>query len=224
MPADALAVLRTDSKDSIYFRVGTRDGAFVAGDADLPMPSTAASNPGRPNAVYRGNPVRLVAYRTYAGNDEITVTMGETLHKRSDFTASGSSAARSRPTGSCSASSSRSFGSACSLSLQPLRDMEREITKRSAQDLTPVERRRHAERDPQPRRRAQSLVRDGDATTPTSQRQFLDNAAHQLRTPLAGIQAQVEVLCADEPDAKRRERLQRVLDAARGSAAPRSSC
>ncbi len=85
LPADALAILRADSKDSIYFRVGTGDGTLVAGDPDLPMPSTAASNPGRSNAVYRGNPVRLIAYRTYAGNDEITVTMGETLHKRTDL-------------------------------------------------------------------------------------------------------------------------------------------
>src|SRR5262249_40593721 len=85
LPTDALAVLRADSQDSVYFLVATRDGTFVAGDPDLPMPSTATSNPGQTNGVYRGSPVRLVAYRTYAGSEEITVTMGETLNKRNDF-------------------------------------------------------------------------------------------------------------------------------------------
>src|SRR4029077_2221388 len=47
------------------------------------------------------------------------------------------------------------------------------------------------------------------------QRQFLDNAAHQLRTPLAGIQAQVEVLSHDAPRAARRDHLHGVLGAAR---------
>jgi two-component system, OmpR family, sensor histidine kinase TctE len=213
LPANALAVLRADSKDSIYFRVGARDDTFVAGDADLPMPSTAASNPGRLNAVYRGNPVRLVAYRTYVDNDEITVTMGETLHKRTDLTA--------RILGSALATDVLVLGIILAiiwisvhLSLQPLRDIEREISKRSAQDLTPV----GAGDTPSEVRglvdelnRLFATVSDNAA----SQRQFLDNAAHQLRTPLAGIQAQVEVLCADERDTKRRERLQRVLDAAR---------
>jgi len=213
LPADALAVLRADSRDSIYFRVGARDNTFVAGDPDLPMPSTAASNPGRLDAVYRGNPIRLVAYRTYAGNDEITVTMGETLHKRTDL--------RTRIIGSALATDVLVLGIilaiiwiSVQLSLQPLRDMEKEIAKRSAYDLTPV----GAGEPPTEVRglvdelnRLFATVRDNAA----SQRQFLDNAAHQLRTPLAGIQAQVEVLCADEPDTKRRERLQRVLDAAR---------
>jgi len=213
LPSDALAVLRADSKDSIYFRVATRDGAFVAGDADLPMASTAASNPGRSNGVYRGTPVRLIAYRTYAGNDEITVTMGETLNKRSDFS--------KRIIGSALATDGLVLGIILAiiwfsvrLSLQPLRDMEREISRRSAQDLTPVS---SGDTPSEVRGLVDALnrlfatVRDNA----TSQRQFLDNAAHQLRTPLAGIQAQVEVLCAGEPDSKRRERLQRVLDAAR---------
>jgi two-component system sensor histidine kinase TctE len=213
LPADALAVLRADSKDSIYFRVGALDGAFVAGDPDLPMPSTALSNPGRINAQYRGTPVRLIAYRTYAGNDEITVTMGETLNKRTEL--------GERILGSALATDGLVLGIilvliwiSVRLSLQPLREMEEEISKRPAQDLTPVGT-RHTPAEVRglvdALNRLFATVRDNA----TSQRQFLDNAAHQLRTPLAGIQAQVEVLCAGETDTKRRERLQRVLDAAR---------
>ena len=213
LPPDAVAVLRTDSKDSIYFRVGTPDGALVAGDADLPTPPASASNPRRGYAQYRGEPVRLVAYKTYEGNQELTVTMGETLNKRT--------ALSERILGSALATDGLVLGIilvligiSVRLSLQPLREMEEEISKRSAQDLTPVA----AGEAPAEIRglvaalnRLFGTVRENAA----SQRQFLDNAAHQLRTPLAGIQAQVELLSQDEPDATRRERLQRVLDAAR---------
>jgi two-component system sensor histidine kinase TctE len=213
LPPDALGMLRAQSKDSIYFRVGTRDGALVAGDADLPTPPASASNPRRGYSQYRGETVRLVAYKTYAGNQEMTVTMGETLNKRT--------ALSERILGSALATDGLVLGImlvliwiSVRLSLEPLREMEEEISRRSAQDLTPVA---AGEAPAEVRGLVAALnrlfgtVRENAA----SQRQFLDNAAHQLRTPLAGIQAQVELLSKDEPDARRRERLQRVLDAAR---------
>jgi two-component system sensor histidine kinase TctE len=97
------------------------------------------------------------------------------------------------------------------LSLDPLRDVEREIARRSARDLTPL----NVERVPSEihglvatLNRLFSTVGDHAAR----QRQFLDNAAHQLRTPLAGIQAQLELMAADEPSLSRKQRLQHVLD------------
>jgi two-component system sensor histidine kinase TctE len=100
------------------------------------------------------------------------------------------------------------------MSLEPLRTVERQVSRRSARDLTPIA------IGPVPAEirslvvalnRLFRLVRD----TATSQRQFLDNAAHQLRTPLAGIQAQLELLCAEEHEPERLARLTRILDGAR---------
>ncbi len=48
-----------------------------------------------------------------------------------------------------------------------------------------------------------------------SQQQFLESAAHQLRTPLAGVQAQLELLMAEEPRKCTRERLALTLGATR---------
>ena len=54
LPADALAVLRTDSKDSIYFRVGARDDAFVAGIPTCRCRRRPRQIQADLNGVYRG--------------------------------------------------------------------------------------------------------------------------------------------------------------------------
>src|SRR5262247_4455709 len=42
LPAAAIAVLRTDAVDSIYFRVSGPDESIIAGDADLPQAPQSA--------------------------------------------------------------------------------------------------------------------------------------------------------------------------------------
>ena len=213
LPPDALAIVRADSKDSVFFRVTAADGTFVAGDADLPDVARGTRSSLKIDAEYRDMPVRLVGYRTYAGNFGFTVTMGETTHKRAEM--------RSRVLTSALATDGVVLGLILTLiwfsvnrSLAPLRALEDQISRRSANDLTPV-----AVGDvPAEIRgvvaalnRLFGLVREGA----TSQRRFLDNAAHQLRTPLTGIQAQLELMCDSEDDPIRRQRMLRVLDGAR---------
>jgi two-component system sensor histidine kinase TctE len=213
LPPDALAIVRADSKDSVFFRVSAADGTFIAGDADLPDPSRISPNRLQTDAEYRGVPVRLVGYRTYAGNYGFSVTMGETMHKRDEM--------RARLLYSAVAADGVVLGLILTLiwfsvnrSLAPLRNVEEQISRRSAHDLTPV-----AVGDvPAEIRglvtalnRLFDLVREGSR----SQRKFLDNAAHQLRTPLTGIQAQLELMCGSEEDSGRRQRLERILDGAR---------
>ena len=213
LPPDALAIVRADSKDSVFFRVTSADGTFVAGDADLPDVARATRSRLQVDAEYRDMPVRLVGYRTYAGNFGFTVTMGETTHKRDEM--------RSRILTSALATDGVVLGLILTLiwfsvnrSLAPLRALEHQISRRSANDLTPV-----AVGDvPAEIRgvvaalnRLFGLVREGAV----SQRRFLDNAAHQLRTPLTGIQAQLELMCDSEEDPIRRQRMLRILDGAR---------
>ncbi len=213
LPPDALDVLRADSSDSIYFRVSSADGMFVAGDADLPILTTTYANPAQRDTTYHGMPVRLVAYTTFANDETLTVTMGETMHKRVRT--------RDRIRTSVIATDliilSVILGLilvGVKLSFKPLRQVEDQIARRSAQDLTPLS----IQQVPVEIRRivlALNNLFDLVSESAARQRQFLDNAAHQLRTPLAGIQAQLENMCADEPNPLRRERLERVLDGAR---------
>jgi two-component system sensor histidine kinase TctE len=209
LPADALEVLRADSRDSIYFRVSSSDGMFVAGDADLPEVGPSSVNPAQMDSVYRGAPVRLVAYTTFTSDAVLTVTMGETTHKRVRT--------RNRILTSAIATDLVVLGIILSLiwfgtglSLRPLRQVENQIARRSAHDLTPLS----IEEVPTEIQRIVLALNDLFKTVSDNaarQRQFLDNAAHQLRTPLAGIQAQLELMCVDEPNAARRDRLERIL-------------
>jgi two-component system sensor histidine kinase TctE len=213
LPPDALAIVRADSKDSVFFRVSAADGSFIAGDVDLPDPTRLPGNRLQTYAEYHGMPVRLVGYRTYSGNYAFSVTMGETTHKRDQM--------RARLLSGAVVTDGVVLGVILSLiwfsvnrSLAPLRAVEDQISRRSAHDLTPVA---VGDVPAEIRGVVAALnrlfvrVREGAQ----SQRRFLDNAAHQLRTPLTGIQAQLELMCGGEEDPSRRQRLERILDGAR---------
>ena len=212
LPQDLLAILRPDARDSTFFRVGLSDGTFIAGNEDLPTPSSA-SNPSLADTTYRGMRVRVVAFRTFADGERITVTTGETTAKRDE--------ARNSALLSSVVTDAVVVGIIVLLiwlsvrwSLDPLREVEDEIKRRSARDLTPLD----VARVPDEIRGLVTTLNRLFTTVGEhagKQRQFLDNAAHQLRTPLAGIQAQLELMAADEPNPDRQVRLRRVLDASR---------
>jgi len=212
LPQELLAILRPGARDSTFFRVGLSDGTFVAGNEDLPTPSSA-SNPSLADTTYRGMRVRVVAFRSFADGERITVTTGETTAQRDE--------ARNSALLSSVVTDTVVIGIIVLLiwlsvrwSLDPLREVEDEIKRRSARDLTPLD----GARIPDEIRGLVTTLNRLFVTVGEhagKQRQFLDNAAHQLRTPLAGIQAQLELMTADEPSPERQTRLRRVLDAAR---------
>jgi two-component system sensor histidine kinase TctE len=84
--------------------------------------------------------------------------------------------------------------------LQPLADLTRSIDDRSARDLTPIP-------DADVPLEVRSLTHTLNALmrrlgeSMTTQRRFIENAAHQLRTPLAGLKLQAELAArSDKPD------------------------
>ena len=100
------------------------------------------------------------------------------------------------------------------LGLTPLHTLREQIARRSARELEPLD---TGSVPAEVRGLVEVLnrllvtVRDSS----TAQRQFLENAAHQLRTPLAGIQAQLELLAAEESAQPFRGRLLDLHKAAR---------
>jgi two-component system sensor histidine kinase TctE len=213
LPPEAVAILRADSSDSVYYRVSDSNGHLIAGDADLPEAPRSNVNPSRADARFLGEPIRVVSYRTYTNAGMLTISVAETMHKRNgvrthilssallvDFMELGMVLAM--------------IGIGVRLALRPLRDVQAQIAQRSARDLAPLP----LESVPaEIRHIVDTLNRlfNTVSESASAQRRFLESAAHQLRTPLTGIQAQLELMSEDEPDPAKQQRLALILDAAR---------
>ena len=214
LPHDAVEVLRADSRDSLFFRVSTRDGRVIAGDSGLPVVLPASvDNPATADATYEGAPIRLISYESYVDHQPVVVTIAETTHKRDTLRAHILLPALTTDLVVLGLILALIWFSV-RMSLTPLLHVEGQLAARSPGDLTrlaignvPAE--------------ISSLVAALNRLfmlveeTAASQRRFMDSAAHQLRTPLAGIQAQLEFMLANEKDPALRERLTRILGGAR---------
>lgn len=213
LPPEAVSLLRTDKYDSIYFKVTTRDGRYVAGDRDLPDLARHSVATSRGDARYRDEPIRLVSFTPRDGSGPVTITVGETLRKRDRVRATILSTSLAVDLGE--------FGVILAMillgvriAMNPLHDVEAQIEKRSPKDLSalslaavPVE----IQSVVQTLNRLFATVR----ATNEAQRRFIESAAHQLRTPLTGICAQLELMSNEERDPARQQRLLAVLDGAR---------
>lgn len=213
LPPEAVAILRADSSDSIFYRVSDSTGALVAGDANLPEAPRSGTNPSRADARYLDEPIRVVSYRTYTNAGMLTISVAETTHKRDGVRTnilSSSLAVDFMELGLVLAL----IGIGARLALSPLREVQEQIGRRSARDLAPLP----LDRVPvEIRSIVETLNRlfNTVSESASAQRRFLESAAHQLRTPLTGIQAQLELMAADEADASKQQRLLAILDAAR---------
>ncbi|MEJ0039139.1 MAG: sensor histidine kinase [Gammaproteobacteria bacterium] len=213
LPPEAVAILRADSSDTIYFRVSDSTGALIAGDANLPEAPRSHTNPSRADARFLDEPIRVVSYRTYTNAGMLTISVAETTHKRDGV--------RTNILSSSLAVDLMELGIVLAviaigvrLALAPLREVREQIAQRSARDLAPLP----LERVPvEIRSIVETLNRlfNTVSESATAQRRFLESAAHQLRTPLTGIQAQLELMAADEADASKQQRLALMLEAAR---------
>ncbi|HVW69186.1 MAG TPA: sensor histidine kinase [Steroidobacteraceae bacterium] len=211
LPPDAIAVLRWDSNDSVLFKVTDREGAVVAGDRDLGELPAGPENPARGFSTYQGERVRLVTYRVNGEAGRVGISVAETLHK-ADRT-------RSRILLTALAVDISQLCLALALiwlgvrlALGPLRSVEEQLFQRSARDLTPLP----LESVPAEIVSLVAALNRLFATVQANsnaQRRFLESAAHQLRTPLTGLQIQLELLTEDAAAAPVRERLRMLLEA-----------
>jgi len=205
LPAAVEQVLRTDRFDSVFYRVMSPAGLEIAGDAELPAP------PGdgiAHNTVYNGKKVRVVSVQTPCGRSTCTVLVGETTVKRERL-------AREHLLQSLFPDVMIALATLVIVwfgvkhGLQPLARLSEEIKARSAGDLRPID----AEGAPAEARplvgALNGLLAEVAATSHMQQR-FLADAAHQLRTPLTGLQMHTELALAEPMPDECRAQLEQV--------------
>lgn len=199
LPYKMLEFFQLTASGKVFYRISTEDGLVTLGNTDLPEPR-AALLPGVPyfyGAEYFGEPVRIGIYMRrlnlplYGSQvQRVIIQVAETTGSRSAF-------ARGLLLQAVALDAllilfvALVIAIGVMLALRPLQRLRNEVIARNPDDLTPIDPssvllevrplvdaiNRHVER-------SERLAR--------GQRQFLDDASHQLRTPLAVLRTQVD--------------------------------
>jgi len=211
LPRAAERMLRTDRYDSIYFHVAAPDGADIAGDEGMPQPppdETPADHVIAYNGVYAGKDVRAVAVLVPCDGQRCMVQVAETTYKRQRllrYIVLSSLA----PTVLIAIATLLIVWFGVKRGLEPLDQLSEEIKARSPRDLRPVEA-AAAPEEARPLVGALNALLEEVAEANLKQQRFLANAAHQLRTPLAGLQAHTELALAQPVTEACRAELEQV--------------
>lgn len=202
LPSEAEHMLGSDQRDRIYWRASTLDGAFVAGHRNLP--ALDPPPPGAPPRCFDGRfedaSLRLAVFRPASA--PVVVAVAETVGKR-DRLAGEILAGVIVPMLLILALSAAGILAGVDRGLRPLRSFAAMIAARAPGDRQPIPL-QDVPDEVQPLSVAlNQLLQRLDASM-ESQRRFVADAAHQLRTPLAGLKTQAELgLRASDPEEMR---------------------
>ena len=190
-------LLKADDEDRVFFQVLGQRGEFVAGDVELPVPQDP---PGTTSEVrYRDEVVRdetvRVAYLWLPslgseGGGPL-VQIAETLDKRSRL-ATEIIKGVILPQFVILPLAVLLVWLALARGIRPLNELQQRIRRRENTDLSPIEERDVPEEVAPLVGAINDLLQRLDQSV-SAQRHFLADAAHQLKTPLAGLRTQAEL-------------------------------
>jgi two-component system sensor histidine kinase TctE len=211
LPREALEMFEWDISDRTYFAVNSARTGLVIGHRDFPPPPKPPARDLEPDfydSVYGGEPVRAVAVRLPTQGDTITVLVGETLAKRRSLTEE-VLVAMLVPQLVLALAAVFALRMGIRGGLAPLEAVARQIGQRSPRDLKPIGDVGPAE--VRPLTNALNDLLQALSAAHTSQRRFIANAAHQLRSPLAALQLQAERALRDSDPATHQRALEHVV-------------
>jgi len=209
---EAEAMLRSNEPDILYFSVIDSSGKVLAGDTDLPvLRSPKGSQIEFSDGIYHGMSVRIALHQFTIHAQDFLIVVMETTKKR-DHASSRILTAMVIPNLAVILATMLAVTFGVKQGLLPLQEVERDIAARSANDLHEIELSGNpAEIRPMLRRLNElfALLRESVEV----QQRFIADAAHQLRTPLAGLQAQIDLATSEGAFNNHTERLQSIEEA-----------
>jgi len=212
--------LRDTSGGQVYYHVYAPDGVFVTGYATPPVPprqtSTEPQTLNYYDAIYQGRPVRALRFRDTMETDglsgEFTFTVWQDIALRN-------AAVRDLSWRTFRVMAAMILGLALivwfgvRIGLRPLIGLQNAIALRSSGELTPIRRAVPIE--------VQGIVRTLNtllaqvAASLQTKDDFISNAAHQLRNPIAGVLAMAQAVQSARTPEDARKRSADLVIAAR---------
>ncbi len=222
-PRAAQDVLEADPDDRVSYMVSSPPGRFLLGNQRLPQPPRQPDTSGEPllyTASLDGRPMRFAAMDLAYGDTgarqtlRVQVAKGQAVQQR---IAGELVADMLAPLLALGALLSLAVYGGVQRGLAPLTRLTGQLEKRSVNALTPIAA-TEAPGEVQALVQAINGLLDEVKRSVQQEKRFLNDAAHQLRTPLAGLISQVELAQRLAQDPELAERLSKVHTGAERSA------
>ena len=222
-PRAAQDVLEADPDDRVSYMVSSPPGEFLLGNQRLPQPESLGNAPGEPllyTASIDGKPMRFAALDVSYGETgtpqtlRVQVAKGLAVQQRiarelvSDMLA---------PLLALGALLSLAVYGGIQRGLAPLKRLTAQLENRSVNALSPIEA-TQAPGEVHALVQAINGLLGEVARSVQQEKRFLNDAAHQLRTPLAGLISQVELAQRQTTEPAVAQRLAKVHTGAERSA------
>lgn len=219
LPAVKMKPLAAETGDRTFYTVSTSDGRVIAGNVRLPRPHVVLVSKNEPvfsDGEFKGEKVRMVSLHYFHApadpNAYVLLQMAETVGKRQALTR-GILGNIVIPQILLIVMAVGAVWYALKRGLMPLEHLRQEVAQRSRDDVSLLDEKK-APLEVRPLIDAVNDLLQRLKQAMDSQKRFIADAAHQLRTPFAGLKTQAELALRESDPEQVRHALRQILTSA----------